>query len=161
MKKLCQKWTTLLVVVFLSFGFAACSDSSSSDEGGVNGTSEEVMGALAGTWRMEKVTAHMMGMDAEIPGEQLRQTAASSGYRIWDDILVFNNNKMNGVPFKLNGSEILLESEPNVYGIRGMKITIKTLTETKLVLKEDLSEFLSENSGTSIDYVCDVEYSRN
>lgn len=158
MKKMYQNWLTFVMVAFLSLGFVACSDSSSSDDG-ISGSPEEVLSSLEGSWRMEKITANIGGQSMEIPGDQLRQMASGMNYRLWDDVLSFSGNYMNNVPFKLNGSEILLESEPNVYGIKGIKINIKTLTDRTLVLREDLTGFMKD-AGVDMSYICDVQYVR-
>ena len=60
MKKMYQNWLTFVMVAFLSLGFVACSDSSSSDDG-ISGSPEEVLSSLEGSWRMEKITANIGG----------------------------------------------------------------------------------------------------
>ena len=154
-----QNWLTFVMVAFLSVAFAACSDSSSSD-GGISGDPEKIIESLEGSWKMEKITAHVMGQSMDVPGDQLRQMMSGTNYRLWDDVLTFSGNNMNGVPFQLKGSEILLEVAPNVYGIDGMTMNITTLTDNKLVIREDMSEFMRKQAGMDVDYVCDVVYKK-
>lgn len=143
-----------MMVAMLSVGFASCSSDDDDDEN--NSSSTELVNQLQGTWQFQKGSENVMGMTITMDRSSLSQIKAqmekSVGKKVefWDETLTFSGSKVNGVSYKLDGRKIILEGLDEASGIT---VSIKSITSSTLVLREDFSM-------EGIELTADMEYSK-
>lgn len=97
-----------------------------------------------------------MGMTITMDRSSLSQMKAQMEQAIgekvefWDETLTFSGSKVNGVSYKLDGRKIILEGIDESDGIT---VSIKSITSSTLVLREDFSM-------EGIELTADMEYSK-
>lgn len=143
---------TIMMVAIVSVSFVSCSKDN--DDGFLLDT--ELVNKLQGTWEFSNGTEVVMGMTITMDRSSLGQIKATMeqalGERVefWDEILVFNGSKLNGVSYKLNGNKIILDGIDETDGI---KVYVKSITSSTLVLREDISM-------EDLELTANMEYSR-
>ena len=158
MKSRCYlHFLAIMMVTMLGFCFMSCgSDDNADDEGGGSGNSTELVAKLQGTWKFTKGTETVMGMTINMDRAMLSQVKSSmeqaTGQKIefWDETLYFSGYQVNGVNYKLKGTQLILEGLDLMDGVT---ISVKSITESLLVLHEVISM-------EGIDLTADMEYSR-
>lgn len=145
MKKFYLSFMPFLMALVLCVGFASCSsdddDGSGTGSGSGSGSSVNTK-ELVGTWEFSTGIETVMGQTITIDRSMLAQLESQmeqlSGKNVefWDVTLTISEDKINGVPYKLNGKQIVMDGME----ADGMscKMTIKSLTDTKLVLHEEI-----------------------
>lgn len=152
MKKCLFSWMTIMVVAIVSVGFVSCSKDDDDDFT----SNSELVNHLQGTWQFQKGTENMMGMTITMDRSSLSQMKAQMEQAIgekiefWDETLTFNGSKVNGVSYKLDGRKIILDG---IDESDGFTVSIKSITSSTLVLREDFSM-------EGIELTADMEYSR-
>ena len=141
-----------MLVLALAMGLNACgSDDEPDDNGGNNQTYTQ---KLVGTWVFNNGTETVAGYTFDFTASDLysmkSQLEAAMGESIvlWDATLTFTDKKVNGVPFKVKGLELILDGMEGT----GIKISIKKLTDVTLVLHEDFTALMGQT------FVADLEY---
>ncbi len=143
---------TIMVVAIVSVSFVSCGNDDDEDYS----SNSELVNKLQGTWEFSKGTEVVMGMTISMDRSSLSQIKATMeqalGERVefWDEILVFNGSKLNGVSYKLNGNKIILDGIDETDGI---KVYVKSITSSTLVLREDISM-------EDLELTANMEYSR-
>lgn len=143
---------TIVVVAILSVGFVSCSKDDDDDYS--SGT--ELVNKLQGTWEFTKGVENTMGMTITLDRSSLSQMKAQMeqmmGERVefWDETLVFNGSKLNGISYKLDGRKIILDGIDDSDGIT---VSVKSVTSSTLVLREDFNI-------EGFELTAEMEYSR-
>ena len=151
MERIYKSWLMMLVLA-LGMGLNACG--SDDDEPNAEGNNNTYTQKLVGTWKFtsgtETVADYTFNFTASDLNSMKAQLEAAMGERItiWDATLTFTDKKVNGVPFKIKGFELVLEGMEGT----GIKITIKKLTDVTLVLHEDFTALMGQT------FVADLEY---
>jgi len=83
--------------------------------------------------------------------EQQLELTTGSNVEFWDAILRITESKINGASYKLNGNRIIMDGM-EADGL-SVKVTIKSLTETTLVLHEVIS-------ATGLSITADMTYKK-
>lgn len=141
---------TIMLVAMLSIGFVSCGDDEDDE---ITGGSELVE-KLQGTWQFQKGTETVMGMTITMDRSSLSQMKSSmeqmmgSKVEFWDETLSFSGSKVNGVSYKLEGNKLILDGMDDM---KGISISVKSVTSSTLVLREEISM-------EGIDLSADIEY---
>lgn len=151
-KKVLLNWFVILIAGMMSIGFVSCNKDDSEDIT----NSSELVEKLQGTWQFQKGTETVMGMTITMDRSSLSQMkksmeqAMGSRVEFWDETLSFSGSKVNGVNYKLDGKKLILDG---MDAMDGISITVKSVTSSTLVLREDISMEV-------IDITADMEYSK-
>ena len=138
----------------MSFCVVSCNKTDSEDFDG--GSGEEFVGQLQGTWQFLKGSESFMGETFDIDRsminsmKNLLERQMGTRLKVWDETLSFNGYKLNGVDYKLKGREIILDGMEDLEDLE-MKITIKSISSSKLILHEVFK-------GDDFEIVADMEY---
>ena len=151
-KKVLLNWFVILIAGMISVCFVSCNKDDSEDIT----NSSELVEKLQGTWQFQKGTETVMGMTITMDRSSLSQMkksmeqAMGSRVEFWDETLSFSGSKVNGVNYKLDGKKLILDG---MDAMDGISITVKSVTSSTLVLREDISM-------EGIDITANMEYSK-
>ena len=151
-KRVLLNWYVILIAGMMSVGFVSCSKDGSEDIENSN----ELVEKLQGTWQFQKGTETVMGMTITMDRSSLSQMkksmeqAMGSRVEFWDETLYFNGSKVNDVNYTLKGKELILDG---MDAMDGISITVKSVTSSILVLREDISM-------EGVQMTADMEYSK-
>ena len=141
---------TIMLVAMLSIGFVSCGD----DEDDEITVGNELVEKMQGSWQFQKGTETVMGMTITMDRSTLSQMKSSmeqmmgSKVEFWDETLSFSGSKVNGVSYKLEGNKLILDGMDDM---KGISISVKSVTSSTLVLREEISM-------EGIDLSADIEY---
>ncbi|MBQ7540584.1 MAG: hypothetical protein IJT13_05610 [Bacteroidaceae bacterium] len=141
MEKKLMRICAMFFVALLSVGFIACS-SDDEDEyyGGSAGkwgnVPAEIASKIQGTWDFESGTSTTMGYTVNMSRSDVEQMGRQMGVSFWDLTLTFTSNKVNGAGYNVDGRKLIIEGAD---AVAGLDITIQSLTESTLVLRESFS----------------------
>lgn len=151
MKKYLLNCMAIMMAAVMSLSFVSCGDDDDD-----YGPDNEYYAQLQGAWEFQRGTEKFMGMtinmDRSMLSDLKSQMEQISGTRVefWDETLRFNGSEVNDVEYKLKGNKIILDG---MDAMDGISISIKSISSTKLVLREVISM-------EGIDITADIEYSR-
>lgn len=143
---------TIMMVTIVSVIFVSCGNDDDEDYS----SNSELVNKLQGTWEFSKGTEVVMGMTISMDRSSLSQIKATMeqalGERVefWDETLVFNGSRVNGVSYKLDGRKLMLDGIDETDGIT---VSVKSVTSSTLVLREDFSM-------EGLEFTADMEYNR-
>ena len=157
----------LSMAILVSVSLVSCGDDDDVFAGGD-------VSELIGTWDFqtgvekvevmgESVTVAMSRSDLANMKSQLSGMLGAR-VEIWDETLMFTSSELNGVKYKVDGSKLKLEGQPD-----GFSIKIKSVTSTKLVLHEEIDieemakdlDMEEEFAGLGMStIVADMEYTK-
>ena len=149
MKKYLFNCIAIMMAAVMSLGFVSCGDDD--DDYGPN---DEYYAQLQGTWQFQRGTENFMGMtlnmDRSMLSDMKSQMEQITGSRVefWDETLYFSGAEVNGVPYKLKGTKIILDG---MDAMDGISISIKSISSTTLVLREVINM-------EGLDITADIEY---
>lgn len=155
------------MAILVSVSLVSCGDDDDVFAGGD-------VSELIGTWDFqtgvekvevmgESVTVAMSRSDLANMKSQLSGMLGAR-VEIWDETLMFTSSELNGVKYKVDGSKLKLEGQPD-----GFSIKIKSVTSTKLVLHEEIDieemakdlDMEEEFAGLGMStIVADMEYTK-
>ncbi len=123
MKKFLNLFGVMLIVT-LAFGFTSCSSS----DGGPD--TEEVREMLQGSWQLDRMEVEAMGQSMTMTLAEYKDFCQSMGLptNYYDEVLVFNGDRVNGGRYRLDGSKFEYLDIPDYEGwIFNLKVSETTL----------------------------------
>jgi len=84
---------------------------------------------------------------------KIREIASQNGFGIWDEVLIFTENTVNGQPYTLNGN-VLMDYADKEKGV-SFVVEVKSLDKANMVLHEIIK---IDTEGMSMDIDADLNY---
>ena len=169
----------IMAAMIMSLSFISCGDdgddgetndtppvtnnSSGGSQGGGGGGGPVVSDSLlVGTWEfvdgVEKVKYAYNGQQMpeqtiQFDRAKIREIANQNGFGIWDEVLIFTENTVNGQPYTLNGN-VLMDYADKEKGV-SFVVEVKSLNKANMVLHEVIK---IDTEGMYMDIDADLNY---
>ena len=142
-----SKFLSILMLMFIMSVSTLCFTACGGDDDEEDSPEKPTASALDGRWRFDHATVTAMGQTVNVSLSDIKAAMPANTY-LWDEIIVFEDGKMNGIPYKLKGKKLTLPDYPE---FAELNCTVK-VSDDRLVFHYDLEEYTGQKITEDLYY---------